>query len=152
MLTLYQVGKLNMVLRFLKCSCKPIFIPCALIYCSNNTFMDEGNQVGIILLMFLGTRRRDLTRAVMQRNQTAGCRGDYANLYSCKSLQALLCPKQHLSTRGGDLVQVNDIATVTLQRANGTSRGVCFCFWGHCSTLQRRQEHARVWDAPRAGA
>lgn len=82
MLTLYQVGKLNMVLRFLKYSCKPIFIPCALIYCSNNAFMDEGNQVGVILLMFLGARRRDLTRAVMQRNLTAGCRGDYANLYS----------------------------------------------------------------------
>lgn len=82
MLTLYQVGKLNTVLRFLKYSCKPIFIPCALIYCSNNALVDEGNQVGIISLMFLGARGRDLTRAVMQRNQTAGCRGDFANLSS----------------------------------------------------------------------
>lgn len=52
------------------------------------------------------------------------------------------CPKQHLSTRGGDLVQVNDIATVTLQRATGT--GVSVFVFGdtaaHCSADKNTQE------------
>lgn len=52
------------------------------------------------------------------------------------------CPKQHLSARGGDLVQVNDIAAVTLQRAAGT--GVSGFVFGdtaaHCSADKNTQE------------
>lgn len=86
----------------------------------------KGSRWDIFINVVVNTEMRRLTHSVMLAAEVT------------TQITALTagCLKLHLSARGSDLVLVNDITTVMLQQMTGTSRGVCFCFWGHCTTLQ----------------